>query len=237
MREQAIGTARSQKSTILLDFDGTVCRTANAVKFSLKASFRHLGFAIPNRDILQHAVCHGAPLQETIRLAHPGSPSREEITGLKTGYRKAHRQEGYRYETMFAGAQLALRECANYARIVIPANKGLEAIEASRLCFGLRQYIAAFMGERPGAPAKPDAQLFDAVLRHVQGVRRNRALVVGDSESDLEFARNAGLKSCWAVSGYGNQSRCKDIGFDFAIKRLEDLPWVVLRWSSMHVRT
>lgn len=226
-------TARSDTDTLLLDFDGTICAAAPAIRFSLETAFSELRVEVPDPRRIEIAIGSGLTLLETIRFLHPSSNlSREEILRLKRRYREVYSSEGYQYEVLFLGAEATLEECARHARIIVLSNKGLKAIEAAIDRFALGPYVNAVLAECPGAPWKPDTGLFDEVQRRVPGVLRDRCLVVGDTETDLRFARNAGLSSCWASYGYGHNARCRAAGFDYLLDRLEDLPKTLQDWFT-----
>jgi len=52
-------------------------------------------------------------------------------------------------------------------------------------------------------------------------------LVVGDTEWDLFFARNGGLKSCWGAYGYGDPEECRALRPHYVIAAITDLPKLV----------
>ena len=224
-------SARPDRDTLLIDFDGTICATAEAVRFSFEAAFAELRVKLPDPNRVTIAIGSGLSLGETMKDLHPDpNPAPKEIVCLQRQYREAYSSEGYQYEVLFAGAEAALKECANHAQIVILSNKGLKAIEAAVERFGLQQYVRAVMADRPGGPRKPDVRLFHTVQRRVPGVWRGRSLVVGDTEVDLLFARAAGLRSCWAAYGYGRSAQCRAVGFNYVLERLADLPRIVQGW-------
>ena len=232
MREGSLRSARSDTDTLLLDFDGTICATAPAIRFSLETTFSELCVDVPNPRRIELAIGSGLTLRETIQFLLPRSDiSREEILELERRYREVYSGEGCQYEVLFPGAEATLEECARRAKIIVLSNKGLKAIEAALDRFALGQYVSAVLAECPRAPWKPDAGLFDEVRQRVPGVLRDRSLVVGDTEADLRFARNAGLGSCWAVYGYGHNARCRAVGFDYSLDQLKSLPRILRQWS------
>ena len=233
IRECSLRNARSNTDTLLLDFDGTICATAPAIRFSLETAFSELRVDVPDPRRIEIAIGSGLTLLETIQFLHPSSNiPREESLRLERRYREVYSSEGCQYEVLFSGAEATLEECARHAKIVVLSNKGLKAIEAAIDRFALGQYVSAVLAERPHTPWKPDAGLFDEVQQRVPGVLRDRSLVVGDTEADLRFARNAGLSSCWAVYGYGHNARCRAVGFDYLLDQLENLPRVLQEWSA-----
>ena len=232
MREGSLRTAKSGTDTLLLDFDGTICATAPAIRFSFVKAFSELCADLPDPGRIETSIGSGLTLRETIRFLHPVSNiSREEVLELERRYREVYSSEGCQHEVLFSGAEATLEECARRAKIIVLSNKGLKAIEAAIDRFALGQFVSAVLAERPHSPWKPDARLFDEVQRRVPGVLRDRSLVVGDTEADLRFARNAGLSSCWAAYGYGQDSACRAVGFDYLLDELEGLPRILQDWS------
>lgn len=235
MREGSLRSARSDPvDTLLLDFDGTICETAPAIQFSLERAFSEFCVDVPDSRRIETSIGSGLTLRETIQFLHPSSNiSREEVLELERRYREVYSGEGCQYEVLFPGAEATLEECARRAKIVVLSNKGMKAIEAAIDRFALRQYVTAVLAEHPRALWKPDARLFDEVQQRVPGVLRDRSLVVGDTEVDLQFARNAGLSSCWAVYGYGHHARCRAVGFNYWLDQLESLPTILREWSLL----
>ena len=223
----------SDTDTLLLDFDGTICATAPAIRFSLETAFSQSCADVPNPRRIEASIGSGLTLRETIQSLHPDSNiSHEGILALEHRYREVYSREGYQYEVLFPEAEATLEECARHAKIIVLSNKGLKAIEAAIDRFALGQYVSAVLAECPRTPWKPDARLFDEVQQRVPGVLRDRSLVVGDTETDLRFARNAGLSSCWAAYGYGCHARCRAVGFNYLLDELESLPKILKDWSA-----
>ena len=219
--------------TLLIDFDGTICATAPAIRFSLETAFSQACVDVPNSLRIEASIGSGLTLRETIQSLHPDSNiSHEEVLELERRYREVYSREGCQYEVLFPVAETTLEECARHAKIIVLSNKGLRAIEAAIDRFALGQYVNAVLADRPSTPWKPDAKLFNEVQQRVPGVLRNRSLVVGDTETDLRFARNADLSSCWAAYGYGHHSRCRAVGFNYQLDQLESLPKVLQDWSA-----
>jgi phosphoglycolate phosphatase len=59
-------------------------------------------------------------------------------------------------------------------------------------------------------------------------------LIVGDTETDILFAKAAGIASCWASYGYGEPERCRNLRPDHVITTIEQLPALVRYGQSAH---
>ena len=75
----------------------------------------------------------------------------------------------------------------------------VEAVQRGRLGrSALAPYVEeAFISETAGA-AKPSVEYFDYVFAHIDGITKEKCLVIGDSlTSDIQGANNYGLPCCW----------------------------------------
>jgi len=52
--------------------------------------------------------------------------------------------------------------------------------------------------------------------------------MVGDTEADLHFARDVGIRSCWASYGYGDHDGCRALAPDYEIATFPGLLEIVL---------
>lgn len=86
----------------------------------------------------------------------------------------------------------------------------------------LRPYISgAFISEEAGA-SKPSVAYFDYVFAHIDGLRKDNCIVIGDSlSSDIRGANNYALPCCW-YNPKGS-SRPYDVQIDYEITDLREL--------------
>lgn len=96
------------------------------------------------------------------------------------------------------GALSALEELAEVATLAVVSN-GATGVQVSRLkASGVERYMdGVYISEKLGV-AKPNAKLFDLVLKDLGITNRSRVLVVGDDLlADVQGGINAGLDTCW----------------------------------------
>jgi len=70
--------------------------------------------------------------------------------------------------------------------------------------------------------------LTDHVLPQYQDLQPECVLLVGDTEIDILFAKSAGVSSCWASYGYGDDERCRQLAPEHEISSIGELPALVL---------
>ena len=90
-------------------------------------------------------------------------------------------------------------------RLAVLSNKPDEATKAIVRGLGLEKFFSLVQGGTPELPLKPDPAAVEFVLR-ASGYdgRRTSVWVVGDNYTDLEAARNAGVRSCFCRFGFGH---------------------------------
>ena len=87
--------------------------------------------------------------------------------------------------------------------------------------------MEASVGEMEGIARKPAPDEVDEVLR-LTGVDRKKAVYIGDSEVDIETARNAGM-DCIAVSwGYRDRWMLEASGAEVIADNVEQLKHLLL---------
>ena len=108
---------------------------------------------------------------------------------------------------------------------VIVSNKGIAAINNILIDRGLWHLTTGFIvGDgTPGFKLKPNRQCWDEIIKpRFPDVEPERVLVIGDTLTDIQFARNIGAKICWAKYGYGEESLAMERP-DFTVEKLWDI--------------
>lgn len=131
--------------------------------------------------------------------------------------------------TLFPGAMetlLAVR--AMGIRIVVVSNKSYTGVCSLAEQLGIDGIIDFKLGADSAPFRKPDARLYtETIAPHLPDPRGCNVLMIGDTESDLLFAKAAGLRSCWASYGYGDEVACKVLEPEFILPDIGRLPELV----------
>lgn len=193
---------------ILFDLDGTLLNTLEDLKDSCNAALEACGYAPRTLDEVRRFVGNGVGL--LIRRALPEGAGEEEWARCLALF-KAHYQNNLDNKTRpYPGIEQALDALlARGYRIGVVSNKFDAAVKA--LCAHHFPRIQVAVGEREGVRKKPAP---DSALAAAQalGVRSASALYVGDSEVDIQTARNAGM-DCLSVDwGFRPEAVLRDAG-------------------------
>jgi phosphoglycolate phosphatase len=195
---------------LLLDYDGTLCDTHEAIAFCLKNLFEsEISLSLSMDDLYRH-IGSGSRLDETIQALHPKDLTEEEVAYWKQKYRALYSAKSTDYVKLFPGVYKFMRELTRYKKsAIILSNKGVEAIRASVSKFGLENMVLDIIGDAPGIPRKPDPGLYEQIVRpRFPSITNKKVLMVGDTLADIQFANSCGIASAWASWGYGDKEQC-----------------------------
>lgn len=82
-------------------------------------------------------------------------------------------------------------------------------------------------GGLPGVPLKPDPAPVLALMEQL-GVQGERTLFVGDSNVDIQTAKNAGISACGVLWGFRTRAELEQEGADYIVSQPEELLDVIL---------
>lgn len=188
--------------TVLFDMDGTVLDTLEDMEESVNETMRTFGFPERTRDEVRAFVGNGA--EKLIERALPQACSGQTVQRALAFYRRhyaAHCQIRTKPYDGICDLLARLRACG--VRTAIVSNKPDGAVKTlSAQHFGDLPCLA--VGEGGGRRCKPCPDMVLGALDEM-GADRAHAVYVGDSEVDVQTARNAGL-ACISVS-WGFRSR------------------------------
>ncbi|MBO0357865.1 HAD family hydrolase [Hymenobacter sp. BT186] len=211
---------------LLLDYDGTLCDTREAIKHSMRRTFQLLGYPAPPEALMDEAVGRGLVLPDMLLWLHPPGTPPLPAVWVDT-YRMVYNTEAEALATLFPGAGQVLATAAAHGQeVVVISNKGLDILENSLQRLGLREQVALVLGDSPSRvlPLKPDPALFTQVVQvHFPQVSPAATLMVGDTATDLLFARNCGIAACWASYGFGQAADCLPLHPAYRIDSLPEL--------------
>ncbi|MDO4846297.1 MAG: HAD-IA family hydrolase [Oscillospiraceae bacterium] len=182
---------------VLFDMDGTLLDTLEDICDAANYTLRALGY--PERTLaeMRRFVGNGAEMQ--MRRALGAGADEETVRRALAVYKPYYAAHCQIKTKPYAGLTELMRELKDEGfKLAVVSNKPDEAAKPlARQHFGALP--DAVMGETARRRRKPAPDMVDDALREL-GAERSRAVYVGDSEVDIETARNAGIACisvCW----------------------------------------
>jgi len=190
-------------SVVAFDLDGTLADTAPDLTAALNHSLTMMGREAVSEASVRHMVGHGAKALLQKGLAATGTMTPELVEEgfpIFLDYYEAHIAD---HSRPFEGLERALDELSGMGvKLAVCTNK-LESL--SRLlidALGWQTRFASLVGGDTLPVRKPDpAPLFEAIARAGGGP----AAFIGDSITDTDTARNAGLPCVAVTFGFSDR--------------------------------
>jgi phosphoglycolate phosphatase len=195
--------AAGKYSLVIFDFDGTLVDSARCITTSLERALTTRGCAC---DVTHVREQIGLPLESIIRQASAGIAD-EAIEPVIAAYRTEYAALEGELIVPFPGAVEIIDALhRDGVGLAIATNKLTDRARMTLERFGIATRFAAIVGADRVAHPKPYPDIVLHVLA-ATGCRPDMALMVGDTEWDVEMARRAGVNAC-AVT-WGNHSAAR----------------------------
>ena len=203
---------------LIFDLDGTLIDSQKDLILSVNDMLRELGRAELHEETISGYIGQGAPVLVARALGGGATPQELE-RGLKffLGYYEAHKMDNTRPYPAVPEALASLRDFPMAVLTNKPSRISRRILEE----LGLAGYFRAIYGGNSFETKKPHPLGAQTILREF-GAEPQQALLVGDSEVDVQTARNAGTLAAVVNYGFGVHDRAA-FPADLYLDRLTDL--------------
>lgn len=215
--------------TVIFDLDGTLADTSG----DLIAAANHCFAAMGLGDLLDPARDAGVALRGGKRmltegLTRAGRFSAEEVARWYPVLLEAYAADIDRHTRLYPGAMAAVEALgqAGYGTGIC-TNKPQALAETLLDRLGVRDAFASMVGADTLPVRKPDPEPLREAARRAGGDPA-QCLLVGDSDTDRNTARNAGVPSVLVTFGPSGADMAA-LSPEALLDRFDDLPGVVAR--------
>ena len=212
---------------VIFDLDGTLLNTiedlANACNYALKQS------DFPTHEVDKYKTFVGDGRYKLIERIVPAESKNDEtiskVLELFDEYYEAHMIDMTKpYEGI-----IELLDKLNYSglKLAVVSNKPHEfTVEVVKKFFGDNLHIT--FGHRENTPTKPNPY---SVLEAMElfNIAKDECVYVGDSNVDIETARNAGVKSVGVAWGFRGTGELQEAGADYIVNTTAELKKLIIQ--------
>jgi phosphoglycolate phosphatase len=209
---------RGKLKGLLFDLDGTLIDSKRDLVQSVNATLREMGRAQLPEDLVASYVGSGAPV--LISRALGGAASEAEQRSALKFFLTHYDQHQLDFTREYPGVRETLEMLRGVPMAVLtnkPVNISVRILEG----LGLAGFFRAIYGGNSFATKKPDPLGANTILNEL-GIAAAQAAMVGDSEVDVQTARNAGMISAIVNFGFGTHDR-EMYPPDIYLDRMEEL--------------
>lgn len=202
----------------VFDLDGTLVDSKLDLVLSMNATLVHLGRQPLDHEQIASYVGGGVPL--LIKRALGGNSSEEEIAKGIAYFLDYYRQHMLDNTVPYPGVRDCL-EALSASAMAVLTNKPVKFSQAIISGLDLARYFRFVYGGNSFEKKKPDPQGLVTLLRDFR-VAPGELMMVGDSDVDIQTARNAGTLACGLTYGLGRMQ--PQFPPDLLLDNLADLP-------------
>ncbi len=208
----------SEVRALIFDLDGTLIDSKLDLALSVNATLAELGRnPLPHEQIFSY-VGQGAPALIARAL---GSAASEEDCRLGLEffikYYSAHKLDN---TVLYPGVRETL-EALNGMPMAVFTNKPVRVSRSIVQELGVASHFRFVYGGNSFERKKPDPMGVESILREF-GAAPSQVMIVGDSEVDVQTARNAGTWICGVTYGFGSH-RLTEYPPDLLVDNLTEL--------------
>jgi len=203
---------------LIFDLDGTLIDSKNDLICSVNAMLGELGRRELAAETISSYIGHGAPQLVARALGNGGTEAeRERALEFFLRYYNEHKTDTTR---AYPGVKETLQRLDGRPMAVLtnkPVRISVRILEE----LGLAKYFRSIYGGNSFSTKKPDPLGARTILAELSA-KADEAVLVGDSEVDVQTARNAGMWAATVNHGFGVHDR-ESFPADIYLEQFSDL--------------
>lgn len=213
----------TDKRLCIFDLDGTLADTVESMAYSANLVLKELSLAPQPADAFRYFAGDGVYELAKRCLAAAGDPQGRYYEVFLERYRQTFSQYCMYQVKPFGGICRMLEELKERGILcAVLSNKPHEqAVDVVRQLFG-EQTFDYVQGQQDGIPRKPDPA---GALRiaGMAGVLPEACLYVGDTNTDMQTGRNAGMHTVGVLWGFRDRRELEENQAEHIISRPEEI--------------
>jgi len=210
---------------LIFDLDGTLIDSKLDLIHSVNATLTEMGREKLSDEVISSYIGHGAPMLISRAL---GGVAKEDELARGLGYFLEYYEEHKLDNTaLYPGVTETLAKLGEQRiSMAVLTNKPVKISVRILEALGVAQYFQAIYGGNSFETKKPDPLGAKAILREFKVKNSGGSMMIGDSEVDVQTARNADMIATAVNYGFGIHDRSQHPA-DIYLDRMSDLLDVV----------
>ncbi len=212
---------------VLLDCDGTLVDSQQAIVLAFNAAWRAAGLDEPDSQTVRRLV--GTPLTEAIGVLLPGADDWfvRRLAGLyRDAYYGGHQHPEHDDEPLFPGVREALQAMRGAGLLMgVATGKSFRGLTALLERHGIADWFATLQ-TADRVLGKPNPDMVYRAQEEI-GLESRDIVVVGDTSHDIEMALRAGVGAVGVAWGYHSVHDLQKAGARRIAGCREELPRMV----------
>jgi phosphoglycolate phosphatase len=209
-------------NVLIFDLDGTLIDSKLDLALAVNAMLKFSGRPASTHEEIYSLVGNGAPT--LVRRALGESATDAEVDASLAYFLSYYREHMLDNTVLYPGVMECLGAVEKYSMAVL-TNKPVRFSVAIIEGLGIAKYFRYVYGGNSFEKKKPDPIGVETLLRDFKA-SPTQGMVIGDSDVDIQTARNAGTWACGVTYGLGSE-RLPECGPDLLLDNLTELPKIL----------
>lgn len=210
------------KKLAIFDFDGTIVDSVQDVVIHLNETLSMYDFPTLTSD--EYVKYLGGNVDEIVSLVLEDQSSPENIKMVKDTYLDIYYSSDKPNTIPFPKSQEILRKLQDMGVVItINSNRFNDSIQTFVDKFFSDIDFFMIMGHDFDYPSKPDPYAVKEIIKKAD-VSLDEVLYIGDSNTDIQTAKNAGIDCVIVKWGYGNQN---DWDNEYILECIDDFDEII----------
>ncbi len=201
---------------ILWDLDGTLLDTLEDLYDTVNETMRQLDLPVRTKEEVRHFVGNGAR-----RLLELSLEGQREVDEVWDTFHQIYVNHCQKKTAPYPGIREAMAELGKRYPMAIVTNK---PDTAAKIVCGAYFPGIYTQGESAVCPRKPRP---DMVFQTMKEIGVESCIYIGDSEVDVETAKNAGVPCVSVLWGFRTRQEMENAGAKYFCEKPEKLPAVI----------
>ena len=192
-------------SLLVFDWDGTLMDSEARIISCVEAAVRDLDMPVPDREAISNII--GLGLREAVHRLFPNGGDQLHIE-IAARYRVHFFSDEEAPSQLFNGTRETLEALADRGyMLAVATGKGRQGLDHAMKTSGLEDFFHLTRCADETF-SKPHPEMLNQIL-DMSGACPDQALMIGDTEYDLEMAYNAGMPSLGVTYGVHSPDRLR----------------------------
>ena len=205
---------------VIFDLDGTILDTLEDLCASVNYALLNHNFPPRTIDEVREFVGNG--IKKLIERAVPCNTDEQTVELVLDTFKKHYSVNSDVNTKPYAGITDCLEKLKQEGiKIAVVTNKAhFAAVPLCQKYFG--KVIDVTIGEREGVRKKPYPDTVFEAMEHI-GVKSSECVYIGDSDVDIQTAKNAGIDCISVTWGFRSEEFLKSFGAVNIVNNVEDM--------------
>lgn len=212
------------KQAVIFDLDGTLLNTLGDLRAATNHALAVRGLAPRSMDEIRRFVGNGIRL--LICRAMPEGTSDAEIDAALEDFKAYYAAHIHDHTVPYDGIPQLLTALRKRGMKVAVLSNKIDSASQELIAYFFPGKTDVVFGEHIGVPRKPDPTSCRMVMQQL-GVQPEQVLYVGDSGTDMQTAKHAGLYAVGVTWGFRSREVLTENGADVLVDSPEQILQII----------